>query len=122
VVLKGGFIAWAAMGDANASIPTPQPILGRPMFGYAPAVASATSLNFVAAAALEAGSLEALKLAKGVAPVADTRSVTKSSMIANSATPEVEVDPDSFEVRIDGDVVVPTPVSELPMTQRYFLF
>jgi urease subunit alpha len=120
-VLKGGFIAWAGMGDANASIPTPQPILGRPMFGYAPAAASATSLNFVAFAALDAG-LGHLRLAKGLAPVADTRSVTKASMVANSATPEVKVDPDSFEVRIDGDVVVPAPVSELPMTQRYFLF
>ncbi|AEA28606.1 Urease subunit alpha [Pseudonocardia dioxanivorans CB1190] len=122
LVLKGGFIAWAAMGDANASIPTPQPVLARPMFGAAPAVAAATSLNFVAPAALEARSLESLGLAKPAAPVADTRSVTKAHMLLNDATPSVKVDPDSFEVRIDGDVVEPAPVSELPMAQRYFLF
>jgi urease subunit alpha len=122
VVLKGGFIAWAAMGDANASIPTPQPVLARPMFGAAPAVASATSLNFVAPAALEAGGLERLALAKPAAAVADTRSVGKSDMIGNDARPEVRVDPDSFAVRIDGELVEPAPVDRLPMAQRYFLF
>jgi urease subunit alpha len=122
VVLKGGFIAWAAMGDANASIPTPQPVLARPMFGAAPAVASATSLNFVASAALEAGGLERLALAKPAAAVADTRSIGKSDMIGNDARPEVRVDPDSFAVRIDGKLVEPAPVDRLPLAQRYFLF
>ncbi|GAA3248802.1 urease subunit alpha [Pseudonocardia petroleophila] len=121
VVLKGGFIAWAAMGDANASIPTPQPVLARPMFGASPAVASATSRTFVSAAALEAG-LDHLELRTPCVPVADTRRVTKAEMVGNSATPEVRVDPDSFAVRIDGDLVEPAPVSELPMAQRYFLF
>ncbi|GAA4861894.1 hypothetical protein GCM10023403_28030 [Pseudonocardia benzenivorans] len=87
LVLKGGFIAWAAMGDANASIPTPQPVLARPMFGAAPAVAAATSLNFVAPAALEALSLESLGLAKPAAPVADTRSVTKAHMLSTTRPP-----------------------------------
>ncbi len=121
VVVKGGFIAWAAMGDANASIPTPQPVLARPMFGAAPAVAAATSLNFVAATALEAG-LEPLGLAKAAVPVAHTRRVGKADMIGNDATPDVRVDADSFAVRIDGELVVPAPVASLPMAQRYFLF
>jgi urease subunit alpha len=121
LVLKGGFIAWAQMGDANASIPTPQPVLPRPMFGAAPLVAAETSRNFVAAAALDAG-LGHLRLAKPALAVADTRSVRKADMIANDATPDVRVDPDSFAVRIDGELVEHAPVSELPMAQRYFLF
>jgi urease subunit alpha len=121
LVLKGGFIAWAQMGDANASIPTPQPVLPRPMFGAAPLVAAGTSRNFVAAAALDAG-LDHLRLAKTPLAVADTRSVRKTDMLANDATPDVAVDPDSFAVRIDGELVEPAPVTELPMAQRYFLF
>jgi urease subunit alpha len=122
VVLKGGFIAWAQMGDANASIPTPQPVLPRPMFGAAPLVAAATGLNFVAQAAIEYGQLDRLGLGKRATAVTDTRKVTKADMVANDATPEVKVDPDSFAVRIDGDLVEPAPVAELPMAQRYFLF
>ncbi|MCX6463597.1 MAG: urease subunit alpha [Pseudonocardiales bacterium] len=118
LVIKGGFIAWAAMGDANASIPTPQPVLARPMFGASPRVAAATSRNFVFADA----DLGHLELAKPAAPVADTRRVTKADMIGNDARPEVRVDPDSFAVRIDGVLVEPDPVAELPMAQRYFLF
>ena len=121
LVLKGGFIAWAAMGDANASIPTPQPVLGRPMFGAAPLVAAATSRTFVAPAALDAG-LDHLGLRKPAVPVVDTRRVGKADMAGNSATPQVRVDPDSFAVRIDGELVEPDPVAELPMAQRYFLF
>ena len=121
LVLKGGFIAWAAMGDANASIPTPQPVLPRPMFGAAPLVAAATSRTFVAPAALDAG-LDHLGLRKPTLPVADTRRVGKADMVGNSATPRVRVDPDSFAVRIDGEPVEPAPVAELPMAQRYFLF
>jgi urease subunit alpha len=121
LVLKGGSIAWAQMGDANASIPTPQPVLGRPMFGAAPLVAAATSRTFVAPAALEAG-LDHLGLRKPAVPVADTRRVGKADMIANSAVPDVRVDPDSFAVRIDGELVEPAPVAELPLAQRYFLF
>ena len=121
LVLKGGFIAWAAMGDANASIPTPQPVLARPMFGAAPLVAAATSRTFVAPAALDAG-LDHLGLRKPTLPVADTRRVGKADMVGNSATPRVRVDPDSFAVRIDGEPVEPAPVAELPMAQRYFLF
>ncbi|WP_433557313.1 urease subunit alpha [Pseudonocardia xinjiangensis] len=122
LVLKGGFIAWAQMGDANASIPTPQPVLPQPMFGAAPLVAADTSVNFVAQAALDHAGLDGLRLTKRSAAVADTRSVCKSDMIANDATPDVRVDPDSFAVRIDGELVEPAPVDVLPMAQRYFLF
>ena len=123
VVLKGGFIAWAQMGDANASIPTPQPILPRPMFGAAPPVAAATSVSFVAPLALEdAGLADRLGITKRLVPVRDSRSLTKDDLPENTARPDVRVEPDTFAVRIDGDLVEAAPVSELPMAQRYFLF
>jgi urease subunit alpha len=122
VVLKGGFIAWAAMGDANASIPTPQPVLARPMFGAAPRVAAASSLHFVALAAIEAQLVERVGTATPMVPVSDTRRVGKADMIANSALPDIRVDPDSFAVRVDGELIEPAPAEELPMAQRYFLF
>ncbi|NUT33278.1 MAG: urease subunit alpha [Hamadaea sp.] len=119
-VIKGGMIAWAQMGDANASIPTPQPILPRPMFGAYGAAPAATSVSFVAPAALEAG-LE-LDIRRRLVPVADVRSRGKADLPLNNAMPRIEVDPDTFTVRIDGEVVDPDPVTELPMAQRYFLF
>ncbi|MBN9734085.1 MULTISPECIES: urease subunit alpha [unclassified Pseudonocardia] len=122
VVLKGGFAVWAQMGDANASIPTPGPVYGRPMFGYAPTPAALGSLTFMAPSALDDGVPGRLGLATPCVPVADTRSVRKAAMVLNDATPEVRVDPDSFGVTIDGAVVEPAPVGELPMAQRYFLF
>jgi urease subunit alpha len=122
VVLKGGFSAYAAMGDANASIPTPQPVLARPMFGAAPAVASASSLFFVAPEAIDAGLKERLGVARDLVPVSNMRQRTKADMILNDALPDVQVDPDSFAVHVDGDLIEPQPVSELPMAQRYFLF
>ncbi|HTJ38140.1 MAG TPA: urease subunit alpha [Dactylosporangium sp.] len=122
VVIKGGAIAWGAMGDANASIPTPQPILSRPMFGAYGAAAPATSLAFVAPAAIEDGLAERLGLRRRLAAVADTRSRGKADMPGNDALPRIEVEPDTFTVRIDGEVVEPDPVTELPMAQRYFLF
>ncbi|MGW6447657.1 urease subunit alpha [Lentzea sp. NPDC055074] len=118
VVLKGGFIAWGAMGDANASIPTPQPVWARPMFGATAGAAS--SVFFVAPEAVEAGIGE--RYARRVLPVDSTRSVTKADMVHNDAMPDVRVDPDSFAVHVDGDLVEPSPVAELPMAQRYFLF
>ena len=122
VVLKGGMIAWAAMGDANASIPTPQPVLPRPMWGAAPRVAATTSLSFVAQAALDDGLAERLSLSRNLQPVADVRSRTKADMPENDALPRIEVEPDTFTVRIDGEVVDSPPATELPMAQRYFLF
>ncbi len=118
VVLKGGFIAWGAMGDANASIPTPQPVWARPMFGATAGAAS--SVFFVAPEAVEAGISD--RYARRVMAVENTRSVTKTDMVLNDAMPDVRVDPDSFAVHVDGDLVEPSPVSELPMAQRYFLF
>jgi urease subunit alpha len=120
LVVKGGMIAWAQMGDANASIPTPQPVLPRPMFGGYGAVPAATSLAFVAPAALEAG-LE-LDVRRRLVAVADVRSRGKADLPENGAMPRIEVEPDTFTVRIDGTVVEPDPVTELPMAQRYFLF
>jgi len=121
-VLKGGMVAWAAMGDANASIPTPQPVLPRPMWGAAPSVAARTSVSFVAPAALEDGLAERLGLARALVPVADVRARGKADLPENTALPRIEVEPDTFTVRVDGDVVEPEPARELPMAQRYFLF
>ncbi|MEU6780868.1 urease subunit alpha [Nonomuraea angiospora] len=122
LVLKGGVVAWAQMGDANASIPTPQPVLPRPMFGASPVTAAATSLHFVAPVALESGLADRLSVRRRLAPVADVRRRGKSSMPLNDAMPRIEVAPDTFEVRIDGDLVEPAPATRLPMAQRYFLF
>ncbi|MFI0354753.1 urease subunit alpha [Actinomadura sp. 9N407] len=122
VVVKGGMIAWAAMGDANASIPTPQPVLPRPMFGAAPVVAASTSVHFVSQAAIDDGLAEKLAVRRAMVPVKDTRRLSKSDMPLNGALPRIEVDPDTFTVRIDGDEIEPAPVAELPMAQRYFLF
>ena len=121
-VIKGGMIAWAAMGDANASIPTPQPVFPRPMFGAAPVAAAATSLVFVAPAAVDDGLADRVPVRRPLVAVADVRSRTKADMPENDALPDIAVDPDTFTVRIDGDVVEAAPAAELPMAQRYFLF
>ncbi|GAA3712386.1 urease subunit alpha [Gordonia hankookensis] len=122
LVIKGGAIAWAAMGDANASIPTPQPVLPRPMFGAAPKTAAATSVSFVAQGGLDAGIEESLGLDRRLVAVRDTRRIGKADMPNNSAMPEISVEPDTFTVRVDGEVWDSEPVTELPMAQRYFLF
>ncbi len=121
-VLKGGMIAWAAMGDANASIPTPQPVLPRPMFGAAPAAAAATSVHFVAPQALEDGLADRLAVRRRLVAVENVRAVGKARMPLNDALPDIEVDPDTFTVRIDGEVWQEQPAAELPMAQRFFLF
>jgi urease subunit alpha len=121
-VIKGGMIAWAAMGDANASIPTPQPVLPRPMFGAAPAAAAATSVHFVAPQAIEDGLADRIDVKRRLVAVGDVRAVGKADMPLNDALPRIEVDPDTFTVRIDGDVWQEQPATELPMAQRYFLF
>jgi urease subunit alpha len=122
LVIKGGMIAWAQMGDANASIPTPQPVLPRPMFGAFPAAAAATSVHFVAQAAMEAHLDRRLNLNRRLVPVLDVRSRGKADMPENTAMPRIEVDPDTFTVRIDGEVYEEQPAAELPMAQRYFMF
>ncbi|CAN5864341.1 urease subunit alpha [soil metagenome] len=122
VVIKGGMIAWGAMGDANASIPTPQPVLPRPMFGAYGVVPGHTSVAFVAPVALEDGLEERLGLTRRMVPVADVRNRTKADMPLNGALPRIEVDPDTFTVKIDDEVVEAAPAEKLPMAQRYFLF
>ncbi|MGX7674790.1 urease subunit alpha [Plantactinospora sp. DSM 117369] len=122
LVLKGGMIALGQMGDANASIPTPQPMLPRPMFGAYGAAPAATSLAFVAPAAIDALLGDRIGIRRALAPVADTRSRGKADLPGNDALPRIEVEPDTFTVRIDGAVVEPEPAVELPMAQRYFLF
>ncbi|WAP54373.1 urease subunit alpha [Streptomyces sp. S465] len=122
LVIKGGQIAYAQMGDANASIPTPQPVLPRPMFGALGRAAATGSVNFVTQTALDDGLVDRLDLGKRFAPIRGTRGVTKADMRENDALPRVEVDPDTFTVTIDGEPVEPAPAAELPMAQRYFLF
>ncbi|MFE7119891.1 urease subunit alpha [Streptomyces sp. NPDC057654] len=122
LVIKGGQIAYAQLGDANASIPTPQPVLPRPMFGAVGRAPAASSLNFVTQAAMDDGLPERLGLDKRFTPIRSTRGVSKADMRNNDAMPRVLVDPDTFTVTIDGDAVEPAPAAELPMAQRYFLF
>jgi urease subunit alpha len=122
VVVKGGAIAWAAMGDANASIPTPQPVLPRPMFGAYGAVPAATSLAFVTGAAIEDGLADRLAVARRLVPIANTRARGKADLPLNDAMPRIEIEPDTFTVTVDGEVFAPQPAVELPMAQRYFLF
>ncbi|MEU5751085.1 urease subunit alpha [Streptomyces sp. NPDC047829] len=122
LVLKGGQIAYAQMGDANASIPTPQPVLPRPMFGAHGTAPAANSVGFVAGAALDDGLAERLGLGRELVPIRSTRGLTKADMRENDALPRVEVAADSFAVTIDGELVEPAPAVELPLAQRYFLF
>src|SRR5476649_279803 len=121
LILKGGMIAAAAMGDPNASIPTPQPVHYRPMFG-AFGGALATSVTFVSQAALENPALAALGLHKPLLTVRNTRKIGKQDMIHNDYRPKIEVDPETYEVRADGELLVCEAAAVLPMAQRYFLF
>ena len=122
LVLKGGFIAYAQMGDANASIPTPEPVLPRPMFGALGSAIQATSLTFVSALAAENDVAGRLGLRKPVIAVHGTRGIGKDAMVNNSYLPAVEVDPETYEVRVDGELVTSRPARELALAQRYFLF
>ena len=122
-VVKGGMIAAAPMGDPNASIPTPQPVHYRPMFGAYGKAATATSLTFVSQGAIDAGLAGRLGLAKRLVAVENVRSgLSKKDMIHNSATPKVEVDPETYVVKADGEVLVCEPATVLPMAQRYFMY
>jgi urease subunit alpha len=120
IILKGGFIAWSVMGDANASIPTPQPVIYRPMFGSFGGATAATSLTFVSKSALDAGIQQVMK--KRAVEVKNCRSVGKRDLIHNAAVPRIEVDPETYEVRADGELLTCEPAEELPLAQRYFLF
>ena len=122
LVLKAGTIAAAVMGDPNASIPTPQPVHYRPMFGTFGGALPASRMSFVSEAAIAAGVADRLGLSSLVLPVRDIRRISKAEMILNNATPKMEVDPETYEVRADGEVLTCEPAEELPLAQRYFLF
>ena len=122
MIVKGGFIAWSVMGDANASIPTPQPVLYRPMFGAFGGATAATSLAFVSEAALGAKIPSKLGLKKTAVAVEKCRTIGKADMIHNAAMPTIEVDPETYEVRADGELLTCEPAEILPLAQRYFLF
>ena len=122
LVLKGGFVAWSQMGEANASIPTPQPQIMRPMFGAHGTAGSATSIAFVSAAALEAGVAERYALSKRAVAVRGCRSLSKRDMKLNDALPEMTVDPETYVVTADGEALRSVPAKVLPLAQRYFLF
>ncbi|MCC5658688.1 urease subunit alpha [Nostoc sp. XA010] len=122
IVIKGGMIAWSQMGDANASIPTPQPVYMRPMFGSFAGARHATSLTFVSQAALEKEIPSQLGLQKATVAVSGTRQLSKRDMKLNDALPHIEVDPETYQVRADGELLICEPATVLPMAQRYFLF
>jgi urease subunit alpha len=121
-ILKGGQIAYALMGDANASIPTPQPVHGRFMFGAFAGASAAASLTFVSQAAMRRGVPQELLLRKRCVAVKGTREVRKKHMIGNHYAPKMEVDAQTYEVRADGHLLVCEPAQVLPLAQRYFLF
>ncbi|MDP3660323.1 amidohydrolase family protein, partial [Phenylobacterium sp.] len=123
LIVKGGMIVYAMMGDPNASIPTPQPVHFRPMFGAYGQALTAHSITFTSRAAIEAGVPQRLGLRRAVAPVSNVRAgIGKASMKLNDATPVIEVDPETYEVRADGELLTCEPAEVLPMAQRYFLF
>ena len=122
IVIKGGAIAWAQMGDPNASIPTPQPVYMRPMFGSFGGATSSTSLTFVSQEALDAEIPKKINLKTPAVAVSNTRNISKADMKLNEATPKIEVNPETYEVRADGELLTCEPASVLPMAQRYFLF
>jgi urease subunit alpha len=122
LVLKSGMIAWAAMGDPGASIPTPEPVIYRPMFASLGRAVAECSLTFVSRAALENGVRERVGSARPTVAVSGCRKLSKRDMINNDFLPRIEVDPETYEVRADGELITCDPARELPMTQRYFLF
>ncbi|MCC2107882.1 MAG: urease subunit alpha, partial [Hyphomicrobiales bacterium] len=123
LILKGGMIAAAAMGDPNASIPTPQPVHYRPMFGAYAGARRATSLTFVSQASLDKGLQSKLAISRPLVAVRNTRSgISKKSLIHNDATPKIHVDPETYRVTADGVLLTCEPADKLPMAQRYFLF
>lgn len=122
MVLKGGLIAYAAIGDPNASIPTPQPVFGRYMFGALGRAKYSAAITFVSRAAFAQGIAARLGLRKMVVPVAGCRNISKKDMLYNDLTPKIEVDPETYEVKVDGQILTCAPARQLPLTQRYFLF
>jgi urease subunit alpha len=123
MVILGGSIAAAPMGDPNASIPTPQPVHYRPMFAAFGRALASSAVVFVSQAAIDGYLGQRLHVAKKLLPVRNTRGgISKSSMVLNDATPDIKVDPETYEVRADGELLTCEPANVLPMAQRYFLF
>ncbi|MAI41666.1 MAG: urease subunit alpha [Gammaproteobacteria bacterium] len=122
IIIKGGAIVAAAMGDPNASIPTPQPVHYRPMFGAFGGAIQSTSFSFVSGTALQNSLGDALGLKKVLLPVSNTRTIQKIDMVHNDYCPKIDVDPETYEVRADGELLECEPANELPLAQRYFLF
>ena len=122
IVMLGGSIACAQMGDPNASIPTPQPVYTRPMFSSFGRSLETSSVTFVSKSSIETGSLNNLGLAKQTMPVENTRNISKKDMIFNNLCPDISVDPETYEVKANGEILTCEPATELPLAQRYFLF
>ena len=121
LIIKGGFIAYSLMGDPNASIPTPEPVYYRPMFGALGKAVKRTSLTFTSKAAVNLGVKEKLGLEKTLYPVHNCRNIGKSDMVWNNKTPEITIDPETYEVKLDGKIATVDPAKELSMAQRYFM-
>jgi urease subunit alpha len=121
MVFKGGFIAWSIMGDPNASLPTPEPVFYRPMFGAMGKAVKKTCFTFTSKAAMKLGVPEKLGLEKVVLPVQNCRTVGKSDMMWNDKTPQITIDPETYEVKLDGKIATVDPAKELALAQRYFM-
>ena len=121
MVVKGGAIAWAAMGNPNASIPTVEPVIYRPMFGAHPSVIAQTCLTFVSGAALAAGVPSELGLTRRAEAVTGCRDLSKRDMVRNDSLPRIEVNPETYEVRVDGELATAPAAQTLPLAQKYFL-
>jgi urease subunit alpha len=121
LIIKGGMIAWAAMGDPNASIPTPQPVFYRPMFAAHGRAMSHTCVNFMSRASIDLGVPERLGLARRCVPVGNCRSIGKRDLVRNAATPRIDVDPETYEVRVDGELATCEPAERLPLTQLFYI-
>ena len=122
LVIKGGFIAWSQMGDANASIPTPQPVVMRPMFAALGSAGAASSIAFVSKVSLDRGIVQRYGLRKNLVAVRGCRTVGKRDLKLNDATPKMHVDPETYTVIADGETLRCEPMALLPLAQRYFLF
>jgi urease subunit alpha len=121
LIIKGGMINWAPMGDPNASIPTPQPVFYRPMFGALGKALGRTCVNFMSQASIDLGVPEKIGLERRCVAVRGCRSVGKADMVRNSATPRIDVNPETYEVRVDGEIATCAPAERLPLTQLYYI-
>jgi len=122
MIIKGGMIVASKMGDPNASIPTPQPVIYRHMFGAYGKAVHKTCITFVSQASVDNGTIEKYELEKLIVPVRNCRNISKKDLVHNDATPQIDVNPENYEVKVDGVPITCEPVSVVPLAQRYFLF